>query len=57
MEEQQWTATATDTLHYLRQKAATNPLLQAQLEAAFWEAVAKQSPTPVEDETVDDDGE
>ncbi len=56
MEEQQWTATATDTLHYLRQKAATNPLLQAQLEAAFWEAVAKQPPAE-ETEDVNDDGE
>lgn len=54
--EQQFTASANDILHYLRQKAATNPLLQAQIEAAFWEAVAK-SPTPLDDETDDDDGE
>lgn len=47
--EEQFTASANDILHYLRQKAATNPLLQAQIEAAFWEAVAK-SPTQQESE-------
>ena len=40
----------------LRQKAKTDPLLQAQLEAAFWEAVAT-NPAPDDEEPDTDDGE